>query len=231
MVTTGKRLSASDELYRLLRERIRNGEYPVGARMPTEQALCQSMKVGRSTVREAMRTLQAEGYVTIRRSSGTYVIAQTGNHIESISKWIGENRESMKDYMVVRVDVECLAARLFIRNFSEELMERLNSLEVGFEDSLRGGEPTRIALADELLHAMLIEASGNCYLKIIGDQLTEAFREYRYVAFEQKEFYEGAKREHRGILDALARKDTDDALFNIRLHLDGSLKHTFGVFP
>lgn len=230
MVTGGARRSASDELFYRLRDCIHRGEYAVGERMPTEQALCASLKVGRSTVREAMRSLQAEGYVSIRRGSGAYVVSQTGNRGEFISRWIGENREGMTDYMVVRMDVECLAARLFIRSFDADTMERLAARERAFEEELRSGDTYRIALADESLHSLLIEASKNRFLRVIGEQLTEAFREYRYVAFEQKDFFDGAVREHRRILDALSRRDTDEALYSIRLHLDGSLKHTFGVF-
>lgn len=47
-----------------LRTAIRRQIYPVGSRMPTEEALCARFKVSRHTIREALRELRAEGVIT-----------------------------------------------------------------------------------------------------------------------------------------------------------------------
>ncbi|TYQ00598.1 UNVERIFIED_ORG: regulatory GntR family protein [Nocardia globerula] len=47
-----------------LRDAILDGSLPVGESLPTEQELAQAFSVGRSTVREALRVLQAQGLVT-----------------------------------------------------------------------------------------------------------------------------------------------------------------------
>ena len=230
MVTSAAKCSASDTICRVLSERIQSGEYAMGAKLPTEQNLCASMKVGRSTVREAMRSLQAQGFVNIRRGSGAYVVSQTGNRSEFVSKWLGENKESMTDYMTVRIDIECLAARLFVRNFSQARMDELYALQDDFEAALRSKDVHRIAQCDERLHSRISTFASNRFLQVIDRQLAEAFRDYRNVAFEQTDFFEGAIIEHRAILDALALRDTDTAVFCIRRHLQGSLRNTFGVF-
>ena len=61
-----------------LRARIRQGEWPVSALLPNETDLCGAYGVSRSTVREAMRTLQAEGLLARRRGAGTVVTAPAG---------------------------------------------------------------------------------------------------------------------------------------------------------
>nr|WP_255549465.1 GntR family transcriptional regulator [Corynebacterium sp. TAE3-ERU12] len=53
-----------------LRQRIRSGEYPAGHRLPTERELCSQLGVARSTVRQALDSLEVEGLVTRRRGRG-----------------------------------------------------------------------------------------------------------------------------------------------------------------
>jgi DNA-binding GntR family transcriptional regulator len=57
-----------------LRTAILRGVYPVGSRMPTEEALCRRFKVSRHTIREALRQLRADGLIGSRRSERPIVV-------------------------------------------------------------------------------------------------------------------------------------------------------------
>ena len=72
-----KKRSVSEFVYSKLREMIENGTIAVGQKLPTEQALCEQFGVGRSSVREASRILQAKGFVEIKRGSGVYAVSYT----------------------------------------------------------------------------------------------------------------------------------------------------------
>lgn len=52
---------------------ILSGELKPGQQLPTEIELCESMQVGRNSVREAIKSLVAMGVLSIRRSEGTFV--------------------------------------------------------------------------------------------------------------------------------------------------------------
>lgn len=56
-----------------LRARIRQGEWSAGDRLPTEAELGAHYQVSRSTVRQAVKTLQAQGLLTSRQGKGTYL--------------------------------------------------------------------------------------------------------------------------------------------------------------
>jgi DNA-binding transcriptional regulator YhcF (GntR family) len=58
-----------------LRAQIEDGEYPPGSRLPGEDALGRSHRVGRETVRQAVAILRNEGLVTTARGRGTIVRA------------------------------------------------------------------------------------------------------------------------------------------------------------
>ncbi|WP_324741183.1 FadR/GntR family transcriptional regulator [Pseudomonas veronii] len=59
-----------------LKERIQNGEWCVGARLPTEHVMAQELGVSRNTVREALRVLVFTGVVEVRQGSGCYLRGQ-----------------------------------------------------------------------------------------------------------------------------------------------------------
>lgn len=58
-----------------LREQITGGNWPVGTKIPGETTLAKTLGVGRSTVREAVRTLAATGMLQSRQGAGIFVVA------------------------------------------------------------------------------------------------------------------------------------------------------------
>ena len=61
-----------------LERRIRNGEFPWHAPLPSEPALSEWYGVSRTTVRSAIRVLAAAGVVEVRKGKGTYVTWRPG---------------------------------------------------------------------------------------------------------------------------------------------------------
>jgi DNA-binding GntR family transcriptional regulator len=68
------------QIYAELRERIVNGDYPIGSNLPTEVELCAEFEVSRYTVREALRRLVEQGVLARRQGSGSEVISTEPHH-------------------------------------------------------------------------------------------------------------------------------------------------------
>lgn len=62
---------------RLLQLILERG-YDVGAKLPNEYELAQDLDVGRSTIREAVRSLATRNVLEVRQGSGTYVSSKRG---------------------------------------------------------------------------------------------------------------------------------------------------------
>src|SRR5690606_9510673 len=67
--------SMADQAAELLLERIRSGEWALGARLPGETTLAAQLGVGRSTIREAVRQLAGKGVLDSRQGAGVFVTA------------------------------------------------------------------------------------------------------------------------------------------------------------
>lgn len=64
------------QLKQLLAERIEQGIYKAGEKIPTELALCAELELSRPTVRQAIAELVAEGILVIKKGKGTFVCAE-----------------------------------------------------------------------------------------------------------------------------------------------------------
>lgn len=97
--------------------------YGPGARLPNEPRLCTLFGVSRTTLREAIRSLAAQGYVEVRRGSGTFVLDRT--MVPDIGLQRLENlRTRLRDLFEIRMMIEPQAARLAcLRGTDDELRE------------------------------------------------------------------------------------------------------------
>ncbi|MCA2226548.1 FadR/GntR family transcriptional regulator [Nonomuraea aurantiaca] len=139
-----------------LREQITGGHWPVGTRLPGENALAKTLGVGRSTVREALRALAGAGLVQARQGSGVFVIAT-----EPAADWPTRlRRAAITDVYEVRMMVETQAARLAATRRTDE---DLASMEAALQArrAAAGGDDGGFVDADIALHAAVVAAARN----------------------------------------------------------------------
>lgn len=92
--------------------RIKQGEYPVGSRLPSEPTLANNLKISRTTLRQALVLLQDDGIVMNIRGKGNYVIdsvyKQDGVQLERLSNPIHKCHTSTFDRIEInyRMDKE-----------------------------------------------------------------------------------------------------------------------------
>ena len=111
-----QRISVADAVAESIKELICTGKYAVGQKLPTEAKFCEELHVSRTSVREAFRLLQAQGYVELRPGKGAFVADfQTGQQVN----WFEVDDAKYNDYMEVRVAIETLAVRLAVERATE----------------------------------------------------------------------------------------------------------------
>ena len=92
---------------------IRSGELKPGARLPSEPQLIAITGVSRSSVREAIRSLETMGLVEIRRGKGTYIREiDTNGMTDAQMLLMLADRKVLENLIEVRVTLEPLMARL-----------------------------------------------------------------------------------------------------------------------
>lgn len=217
-----ERVSIVEEAVKRIREFVGEG-LRAGERLPSEMVLKEQLGVGRSTIREALRVLQALGVVEIRSGKGAFVREPAEPTESTIKGWFVDNETRIGDLFEVRIAIEGLAVRLAVSRAGEKQLERIAELESAFREAVARGEGVELAMIDESFHSAIIEASNNPLLIRIGKVIADALFEYRTRAFSLRENVGHAVGPHEAIVRALRERDEEGAAEALRGHLDLSL--------
>ncbi|MFI8368097.1 GntR family transcriptional regulator [Streptomyces sp. NPDC085466] len=189
-----------------IRDDIVSGVFERGSRL-TEEQLARRYGVSRVPVREALRTLESEGFVVSRRHAGAQVAEPT--------------EQEAADLLDVRALLEPLgAARAAQRRTDAHLKVLRGLVRLGQERARRGqGEDLR-ALGG-WFHETLAQASGSPALSVLLTQLRHKIA-WMYVV-DQPDRPVDAWAEHGAIVDAVARGDAERARALTALHAERAL--------
>ena len=218
-----KRVSVIDQVVAQIRTAITGGEYQVGEKLPTEFELCDRLKVGRSTVREALRVLQAVGLIELRPGRGAFVASTRENTQETIAKWFAEKRPELRDIMELREAVESVAARLAAARRTQGHLKRLHTIHGKFLVAAREHNVSELALLDEEFHATIVEAAKNALLARVHRLVANELRDYRIRAFAVPENVAHAITPHRKILASIEQQEAERTVLHMNRHLEISM--------
>jgi DNA-binding GntR family transcriptional regulator len=152
----GQHLPLRDQVLTLLRQRIVNGDYPPGERL-TEDRLAVDFGVSRNPVREALRVVEAEGFVIMVPRRGAVVATP--------------DAATIADLFAVRQRLEMLAARLAAERATPGDVAGLRHLLDEARVATEGVDLDTVAELNSAFHLRVIEISGNRWLASIASAL------------------------------------------------------------
>lgn len=224
-----ERISITDEVVKRIADSIRTGEYAVGEKLPTEMELQKRLGVGRSTIREAFRVLQAIGLIELRPGRGAFVKRAEENTYERIRSWFVAKEAELTELMEVRMAIEPLGARLAIQRGTPRQINQIREIHSAFMQAVDKEDTVRLATLDESFHDSIMRASNNDLLINIGRLIADAFVEYRTRSFAVKENIRNAVGPHERIMNAILAKDEKAVVQEVQRHLEISLEDVLKV--
>ena len=134
-----------------------------GTCLPTERELCAKLGVGRSTLREAIRSLTFMGVVRPRQGSGTYVTSPEDQAVEKmIALGLTFQRAKVQDIIEVRRVLEVEVARMAAERYNESDRSELERIMKAMSASWV--QPAEASHCDLQYHVGLARASHNVVL-------------------------------------------------------------------
>ncbi|MEU8486849.1 GntR family transcriptional regulator [Streptomyces sp. NPDC048641] len=177
-----------------IRDDIVSGVYERGGRL-TEEVLARRYGVSRVPVREALRTLEAEGFVVTRRHAGACVAEPT--------------TQEAADQLEIRMLLEPLAAARAAQRRTEAHLKVLRGLVRLGQERSRQGRSEDLRSLGSWFHETLAQASGSPGLTAMLTQLRHKIA-WMYTV-EQPAQPAESWAEHGAIVDAVARGDVERA--------------------
>jgi len=208
-------------LDRLL-ERIRTGEIPPGAHLPSERELMETYDVGRPAVREALQALERSGIVEIAQGERARVVVPTAEGL--IEQITGGARhllrtqpttlEHLKD---ARVFLEVGTARLAATKASDVDIALLRTRLAEHRAAL--SNPDDFLAKDMEFHREIARISGNPILPAIVEAMFSWGSEFYRSSVRAQGVEDLTLAEHARVIDAIAARDPEAAERAVREHL------------
>ncbi len=198
MITLDKRFAPSDKL-------------------PNENELAIELKISRTTLREAIRLLVAQGVLIIKRGKGTYVSDSFRSSDSRELKDLESLKVSVRDLYEMRLIFEPEAAYYAALRATESELKRILQYGGEIEEKIRKGQDR--TNEEQAFHKAIAKATHNDFMGRLMPILYKAIDKGVALSEKHKRAVEDTIRDHRMIMDFLQRRDGEGARTAMKLHI------------
>ena len=206
-----------------IKELIDNGTWKPGERLPSERKLTVMLNVGRTSVREAMRMLEAMGYIEIRQGDGVYIKGNAGNlsGFQTLFN-LFQDDDYIVDVMETRELVESQIAFLAAESATEEDITELENIISRHEKIVgKGNEGVEVNVE---FHLFLAKITGNRALMELQQLFINLTRQTIAGLYQVPGRPKESILQHREILKAIRDHSPNDAHSLMLAHLRSRYK-------
>jgi DNA-binding GntR family transcriptional regulator len=194
-----------EQVLEVVRQAILDFRYKPGQRL-IERELIEQTGVSRTTIREVLRELEAEGLVTTIPQKGAIVVVPTP--------------EEAAELYEVRSALEQLTVRNFVARATDKQVTALRRKAEDFNQVVERGEDTRAMLrAKDAFYDVLFEGAGNHQVSAILGSLQARVRMLRAASMSDPERGKKIVAELDALVSAIEARDADAAAEACAVHL------------
>jgi DNA-binding GntR family transcriptional regulator len=175
-----------------------------------EEKLTASLRASRVVLREALRALEAQGYVTFLPNNN--IVASN------------PSREDVRDYYTIAGALEGLAARLAVERAEPDEIARLRELHQLLREACHKRDLLQYFEANSNFHRFIAELSHNERLYQLIEELRREIQKTRLLSLNMPQRLDYSMREHDQIMDAFLKKNPQLAESMMVQHLNNHLK-------
>src|SRR6056297_119514 len=114
-----KKVRLSERVIEAIRELIVEDNFNPGDKFYSENELTKKLEVSRSSIREAVRILEATGLVTVQHGKGIFISDSMKQEMEAFSSWLKNNETALIEHFDVRLIIDPKAAAAAAENADE----------------------------------------------------------------------------------------------------------------
>ena len=185
----------------LLKKELKPGDY-----LPSETELTKSLGISKSSVREAIKMLQAMGIVEVRRGQGTIISKQPGpDYINTLLFQLIVEDSDPRHIVDLRTMFETACTLMAMAHATEDDIAQIKETITGLEKTINNGLPS--IEKDFEFHLAILNSTHNPLVIMLGDMVFELFKQS--ISKSMLKSPGKALRDHKRILNAFLKKDEE----------------------
>jgi GntR family transcriptional regulator, transcriptional repressor for pyruvate dehydrogenase complex len=209
------------QVARLLLDYLLAGNVTPGTRLPSERRLAEELGVGRSVVREALKSLGLLGLIEVRQGDGTYVKQLESELLPKVIEWgllLGERRT--RDLVEARRHLEVITAQLAAARRDDSDLVALHEALQGMEAA--EGDIETFVGHDVAFHLRVAEAADNWVLSAVLTNIQSLLRVWITRVIRDAGKSSPSYLEHVPVYLAIVNRDPAAAGAAMQTHLDAA---------
>lgn len=221
-LTRVKHAGVKDQVYAQIRDRIMDGTWLPGTKIPSEKSLAEALGVSRVSIREAVQMLASLGLLESKQGGGTYVCEYTGEVLlNPLLPYLALAKLDVLQVLEYRKIAEKGNVSLAVKKAGnveiEELEQALRAMKVYKND------PRSFAEADLSFHFLVAKATGNPIVMKVNAIIADILKISMYDIVDSLGPRDGLYY-HRKILDAMIAKDVPLAETLMEEHIERTIR-------
>ncbi|WP_085899085.1 FadR/GntR family transcriptional regulator [Kiloniella majae] len=197
----------SDVIAEQLIDFINLNKYEAGDQLPSERELMEALGVGRSSVREAVRKLEAKNIIQIKRGAGTFLCRQVSKDEVLVPINIKPDRDSLIFALDIRRGLESEAAMIAASRGTDEAIAYIEECLVAMEHAHQIHGSAREE--DAVFHRSIYLATGNPLFEQLISGMRGPFQSFFSKPYDRQDFGQRSFPLHRELYEAIAKRDPE----------------------
>lgn len=193
------------------------GEFASGDRLPSERLLCIEFSVSRPVIREALRSLEERGLISVHPSRGSFVRTENRTDLAAPLRRVAlRSGTTPRDLVAARVMLECTAVDLAVQNAADSDLDAITDA-LNHHRVARG--LVQVTLTDLRFHTEIIRAGGNPVIEIMYGSIRELVAGLMMRSHSDPIVHRAGDPLHDEICNALIARDARTARTAMEEHL------------
>ena len=177
LFTSVKGEKISDLIVRQIKTAILNGAMQPGDRLPPERALTEQFQASRISVREALKSMEAAGLLTIKRGAGAFVAEVSSKPMtDSLSSFLRIKKISINELTEARIIFEPSIVRLATERITPEDFQELDRNVEETARIIKSNAPASSINIE--FHSLLARATHNLVISLTMENMFNVTKEW-----------------------------------------------------
>jgi len=202
-------------------------QFRPGDKLPNELELAQALHVSRSTLREAIRVLSAQGVLEVRRGKGTFVTNSKQLEGDFDMLQLTNVRVTVKDLYEMRLIFEPQAAYYAAKRATDQEIAQIVEYGLLDEEMILSGSD-RWDHVEQQFHNSIASATHNRFMTSLLPIFNKAIHDGVILANEDPTIARDTLQDHRLIMEYLKARNAEGARVAMHLHIINTMRG-FGV--